>query len=474
MFSLRVFSALIRVSFVPLLIGTVLLGGPGAVGAHPPQEAPIDTSAASAGVTTAPADSALEARLQRIFAQIDDFQGITVDVNSGVVRMTGSVLQAQDAADAEALARQLPGVLYVVNEVNAETDVETRVAPALDRIREYARRTVAYLPLAGIALLVVLLFWGISRGLGHWQEPPAGLHVSPLVWQLVRRVIQGVIAFIGVLLAFDLLGVTAMVGAVLGTAGIAGLAIGFAFQDIIENYLAGVLLSIQRPFHVNDVVQVGDQEGRVVRLTARELVLLTFEGNHVRLPNATVFKGVMVNYTRNPRRLFYFDVGIGVLEDLTEVTRFGVDTLDAMKGVLEDPSPFARVRELGDSSVTMRFHGWVNQQEADFFKVKSEAIRLVKAALDEAGVDMPEPTYRLQVWRNETPVSAGTRVSPEATAAEQAATIDVVPDRKLEEQVEEELAQSEEPNLLSDDESREGKGGVGETENRRDGESENG
>ncbi len=418
---------------------------------------PQSLEQASADTTMVPqpsaADSTLEARLRQIFGQIEDFQSIAVRVQSGVVQLGGTVLQPQDATRAEELARQVDGVLYVVNNVQAETDVETRVAPALEKIQSYADRAVANLPLLAIAVLVVVLFGLVSRQIGRWEAPARRLRISPLVWQLIRRVLQGVVAFVGLLLAFDLLGVTSLVGAVLGTAGVAGLAVGFAFQDIIENYLAGVLLSIQQPFNVNDVVEVGDHQGRVVRLTARELVLLTFEGNHVRLPNATVFKSVTVNYTRNPRRLFCFDVGVGVQEDLVAVTRLGIDTLDAMNGVLPEPGPFARIEALGDFAVIVRFHGWVNQRDADFFKVQSEAIRLVKTAFDEAGIDMPEPTQRILTRRMEAPGPVK-KTTPQSSAAEQAATIDVAPDGELEAQVEEDLAQSEESNLLaSQDES---------------------
>ncbi len=406
------------------------------------QEAPADTTLA----LPAPADSALEARLRQIFVQIEAFQDITVTVQSGVVQMGGTVLQPQDAAQAEQLAQQVGGVLYVVNNVESETDVETRVAPALDKIQTYADRTVANLPLLAIAVLVVLLFWLASRQIGRWEAPGRRLRISPLVWQLIRRMLQGVVAFVGLVLAFDLLGITSLVGAVLGTAGVAGLAIGFAFQDIIENYLAGALLSIQQPFNVNDVVEVGDHQGRVVRLTARELVLLTFEGNHVRLPNAMVFKSVTVNFTRNPRRLFTFDVGVGVQEDLADATQLGIATLDAMNGVLVEPAPFARIEALGDFAVLVRFHGWVNQRDADFFKVRSEAIRLVKTAFDEADIDMPEPTQRILTRPMDPPTRSR---KPEPSAAEQAARIDVAPDGELEAQVEEDLAQSSEPNLLA-------------------------
>jgi small-conductance mechanosensitive channel len=395
-----------------------------------------------------PADSLLEARLRQIFAQIEEFENITVTVQSGVAQLGGTVLQPQDATQASELAQRVEGVLYVVDNVEAETDVETRVAPALEKIQNYADSVVANLPLLAIAVLVVFLFWLASRQIGRWEAPARRLRISPLVWQLIRRVLQGIVGLVGLLLAFDLLGITSLVGAVLGTAGVAGLAIGFAFQDIIENYLAGALLSIQQPFNVNDVVEVDNRQGRVVRLTARELVLLTFEGNHVRLPNAMVFKSVTVNYTRNPRRLFHFDVGVGVQEDLVAATQLGVDTLDAMKGVMAEPAPFARIEALGDFAVIVRFHGWVNQRDADFFKVQSEAIRLVKTAFDEAGIDMPEPTQRVLTRPMEAPASPK-KPAKDESVAEQAAAIDVTPDGELEAQVAEDLAQSEEPNLLA-------------------------
>jgi small-conductance mechanosensitive channel len=186
----------------------------------------------------------------------------------------------------------------------------------------------------------------------------------------------------------------------------------------------------------------------VVRLTAREVVLLTFDGNHVRLPNATVFKSVILNCTLNAERLFFFDVGVSSEGDLTEVQQVGVDTLDAMKGVLAEPPPFARVQALGDSTVTVRLHGWVDQDSADFHKVQSEAIRLVKQAFDEADVEMPEPSYRLQLYQAGEAAPHAPK-GPDSPVAQQAARIDVERDGRLERKVEEELRGSDEPNLLS-------------------------
>jgi small-conductance mechanosensitive channel len=393
------------------------------------------------------ADAALEARLQSIYRQVETFQDIQVRVQQGVVHLQGSVVQPQQATEAAELARQLDGVLYVANDVSAQSDLADRVTPAVSRLQSYGSAFIEFLPVVLLALLVVLITLGMARWIGGWGVPER-LHVSPMAWGMLLRIVQVGVALVGLVVTFDLLGVTSLVGALLGTAGVAGLAIGFAFQDIIENYLAGVLLSIRQPFRVNDVVAMADQEGRVIRLTAREMVLLTFDGNHVRLPNATVFKSVITNYTLNAQRLFSFDVGVGVEEDLAEVQKVGVDTLDAMKGVLGEPPPFARVRELGDSTVNVRFHGWVDQEEADYHKVQSEAIRLVKQAFDESDVEMPEPTYRLQLYEvgdapPHAPKGSGSPV------VEQARQIDVDPDQRLERKVEEDLRTSDEPNLLS-------------------------
>jgi small-conductance mechanosensitive channel len=404
---------------------------------------------ASQRVAADSVDAALEARLEGIYRQIEPFRDLEVRVRQGVVQLNGTVLQPQQAADAADLARSLDGVLYVVNDVSAQTDLVDRVSPALTRLQEYGTAAVDFLPVFLIALLVLGGTIGLARWIGGWESPEQ-MRFSPLAWGLLRRVVQFGVALVGLVVAFDLLGVTSLVGALLGTAGVAGLAIGFAFRDIIENYLAGVLLSLRQPFRVNDVVSIADHEGRVVRLTAREVVLLTFDGNHVRLPNATVFKNVLVNYTLNAQRLFYFDIGVGSEEDLTEAQQVGVDTLDAMKGVLAEPPPFGRIQHLGDSSVVVRLHGWVDQTEADFHKVKSEAIRLVKQAYEAADVEMPEPTYRLQLYQAGEAAPHAPK-GPDSPVAEQAQSIDVQPDGRLERKVEEDLRTSSEANLLSRD-----------------------
>ena len=426
----------------------LLLAAWPAVAAGSPQVLPgaPDAQEGAPQVVHVSPDSVVAARLEAVYESFEEFDAVTFSVTEGVVRLAGTVDDPDVRRRLEELTNEIQGVVYVVANVETATDVEARLTPAVAKIQEYWDAFLAQLPVLAVALLVVLLFWGASFMLGRWGRPAAWTGINPLLWSFISRLVRGLMVAVGLLLAFDILGITSLMGAVLGTAGIVGLAIGFAFQDIVENYLAGMLLSLRRPFSVNDLIRVGDYEGRIVRLTSRELVLLTLEGNHVRLPNAHVFKNPLTNFTINPRRLFQFEVGISVDEELQRALAVGVGTLKAMAGVMEDPGPFGRVMELGDSTVTVRFHGWVDQSSTDFLKVRSEAIRLVKAALDAEGIVMPEPTYRVLTRAlPEGKVPAAARPGEVET---EAARIDVKPDHELEKQVLEELRESEDENLL--------------------------
>ena len=368
-----------------------------------------------------------------------------------MVELSGGVPDVEARRRAAELAQQFEGVVYVENELETSANVETRVTPAIEQVQRFVNRTIAFLPVVAVALLVLLLFWWLASLVGSWKAPFERLGIAPLLQNLIRRILRLVVFVLGLLLVFQILDITALVGAVIGTAGVVGIAIGFAFQDIVENYLAGVLMSLRQPFHAGDLVAVGGDEGKVMRMTSREVVLMTLEGNHILIPNATVFKSVLYNYTRNPRRRFAFAAGVDVDEDLARVQDVGVGALKAMRGVLRDPGPFMRVEELGDSTVNVRFFGWVDQREADWFKVRSEAIRIVKAALDEAGVLLPEPIYNVRM-QEVTPADRGPLVEEDEAppVTEQAKRADVAPDDDLDEQIREDLARPGEENLLQD------------------------
>ncbi|WP_345780966.1 mechanosensitive ion channel family protein [Prosthecobacter sp.] len=394
-------------------------------------------------------DNELSNRLRSVLDQIEDFKDVKVEVNAGVVRLSGATMRGSVRQNVEDLVKRFEGVAFVDNQIEEGVAVETRVAPSVARLEELARRAVQLAPVAAVALLIVIGFAGAAHLVGRWEAPLRWLRVKPLLRDLIQRLAASILFVLGLVLALDVLDATAIAGAVLGVAGLAGLAVSFAFRDIVENYLAGMLLSLRQQFSIGDHLRILDQEGKVMRLTAREMVLLTLDGNHLRIPNSSVFKNIICNYTRSPHRRFDFSVGIATTEDIARAQRVGTRALAALKGVIDDPEPQSLVEELGDSNIVLRFFAWVDQDRAEFAKVRSEAIRIVKNALDETGIEMPEPIYRLHVSKmvpNGRPPEKECETAP--VAEREAANAEVAVENQLEEQILKELANSADENLL--------------------------
>ncbi len=403
-------------------------------------------AACCALAASAATDGEIKRKLEAAFDNLEEYAGVEARVESGAVRLRGRVLSESARSEVVELARGIEGVTVVDDEIEVERDVAARLAPVVSRLRAYVDDFVSSLPLFGIAMAIVALFWGVSRLAARPQRLYTRVAGNPLLGELLERLVRLSVLVVGLLLALEVLDATALVGAVLGTAGVAGLAIGFAFRDIIENYVAGILLSVRQPFAPLDFVRIGSNEGKVVRLTSRATVLMTAEGNHLRIPNATVFKETILNYTRNPERRFDFGVGVGMQENLVEVRRLGVGILQDMQGVLAEPEPFSTIEPLGDFSVTIRFYAWVDQSSHDFFRVKSEAIRLVKRAFDAASIDMPEPIQRLRIESG-----ADTPVPQRASGEESSVAHDIGKVDDLDRRIAAERATSPDGDLLDED-----------------------
>ena len=369
-------------------------------------------ASAASDAEPAPADAKLVQRAARATQQGDErilvditarlsrnpaFAGVRPAVQAGVVQLTGTVADNDARQLATKIVGATEGVVAVENQLTLKTDFSARLADTWNVAKDRLVRTVAMVPLLLIAIGVVWLF----NVFGRWLSNHLGMlrldSRNPYLGTLVRRAVRTGFALAGVLIALDLLEATALVTAVLGSAGVVGIVLGFAFRDMAENYLSGVLLSLRRPFEPGDHVRLDSYEGKVVSLSTRNTVLMTLDGNQLQLPNATVFKGVLLNFTHNPRRRFSFQLGVASGEDLRAAQNLGVSTMAAMQGVLGDPGPSASIDVVGNSSVTINYHAWVDQRQTDFAKARSEAIRLVKTALESAGMDLPEPIYRVQL-----------------------------------------------------------------------------
>ena len=388
-----------RAAFAPLLLLVAGIAGPVA-GALPaldasPAESPAEAATAPIEATAeAGSDDRIARRLNGIFGELPAFSGIDVTVREGVVTLTGTVPEEADIARAESIAGRISGVATIENRLERDVSVDTGAAVGglASRIADFTRM----LPLIGLALaiwLAISLVGYLIAGVGAlWRR----IAPNSFLAELIASAIRFVFVVGGLVVALDIIGATALLGAVLGGAGLFGIALGFAMRDTIENYVASLMLSLRQPFRANDHVVIDGSEGRVIRLTSRATVLMTLEGNHLRIPNANVFKATILNYTRNPKRRFDFNLGIDADDDPEAGRALGRETLAGLPFVLADPPPEVQIEEVGDSNIVLKFLGWIDQTQADWNKARSRAIAAVKTALEDGGFALPEPIYRLR------------------------------------------------------------------------------
>ena len=408
------------------------------------------------------ADLAIERRILKIFSEINHLRRVLVTVDAGVVRLRGTVLTAEAIEEAATLAARVQGVVTVKNELAQATSLRERLTPAWNRFIDRLAQMIALAPLIGVAAVAFLVFVGTGWLLARLRWPWDAMAPNGFVADLYRQILKISFGAAGLVVALDLLGATALLGTMLGAAGIVGLAVGFAVRDTVENYIASIMLSVRQPFRPNDHVAIDAFEGYVIRLTARATILLTFDGNHVRIPNSNVFKGVITNYTLNPERRFSFSMGVNADCNLREALDLVLKTLKGLDFTLKDPEPSGWIADIGDSNVVLSFSAWVDQRETSFTKARSESIRLTKRALEAAGFSLPEPAFRLHVHSDTAlPPGVGTEShtdhpEPVHTPREDAHVGDASAEVTVVERVEEERARTgQEDDLLSTEAPRE-------------------
>ena len=374
-------------------------------------------------VTTDPgSDARIRQRLANIYSNLRGLQNIEVVVEEGIVTLRGEIAERADEEKALELAARTADVVSVENELVYNRDVGSKLQAIWQDLAQKGMGVLQFLPVLLVALLVFIAFWYFARWLTH--EPGYFARWAPNVFigDLIRQIVRLAVTVVGLIIALDIADATSVIGSVLGALGLAGLALGFAIRDTVENYIASILLSLRQPFSPDDHVVIEGQEGLVLRLTSRATLLMSFDGNHIRIPNSIVYKGVIVNYSRNPRRRFSFELGVGTDVNLLDALQLARDTVQDSPGVLASPSAIAQIHSLGDSNVLLRFYAWIDQTQSDYSTVRSETIRRVKAAFQQADFDMPEPIYRLRIG-GQNALLAGSVADGalDATLAEQAA-----------------------------------------------------
>ncbi len=419
------------------------------------QEAPNGTITTE---QTAEQDAGIAVRIREILGELGNYEDVTVTVSDGVVTLRGTSNSLPEAQALDALVTRVEGVVAIKNDVTETTDIRRRLDPAIDRFISRMEQLVIQLPLALIALTVFLIILWVGTRVARWQNPWNRIAPNAFIADLFRTVVRIAFVIAGIVIALDIMNATALLSTILGAAGLIGLAIGFAVRDTVENFIASVMLSIRQPFRPNDVVEINGDQGKVIRLTSRATILLSFDGNHIRIPNATVFKSRIINFSQNRERRFLFTIGIDSAADLGAARDLAAQTVQELPFTLDEPAANAWIGEITDSGIEVVVVGWIDQNDTSIALARGEALRQVKRALQASGVTLPNTTYTIQI-EGQSPDAAAKPISktPQPALQDSAEIAPVHADAEgaLDRLIDAEREISEGEDLLRDDAAKE-------------------
>ena len=365
--------------------------------APPPVISGESTNNAQIETTPTPQkDNDIRRRITGIFSEIEGLQAVNISVTQGVVTLTGETANEKKAQQAINLTNRLTDVVTVEDKINRTLDVQENVSTVYQGLKAQVANLVKALPLLLVGIIIFALVTWFGSWLSNRKKMWQRLTPNPFVAELLSQTVKVIFIIFGLILALSLIGAETILSTLLGGAGVIGIAVGFAVKDTIENYIASLMLSIRQPFRARDHIVINGQEGIVVRLTSRATILMTLDGNQLRIPNSEVFKGTILNYTKNPERRFTFELGVDANDDPLAAIKVGLDAIHTLDFVLDEPKAIAVITNVGDSNIVLEFQTWVDQSQTDFSKARSIAIRETKHALENEGFSLPEPIYRLR------------------------------------------------------------------------------
>ena len=264
------------------------------------------------------------------------------------------------------------------------------------------------LPNLGVAVVVSLLFaagaWAARRAVvsffRHRQRRDLGL--------ILGGAAKWGIALLGFLVVATIIFPSVNPADILATLGIGSIALGFAFKDILQNWMSGLLILYRQPFRRGDQIRSGEFEGTVERIEARATLLRSYDGQRVVIPNSDIYTRAVTIRTAFPQRRSEYDVGIGYGDDMEKACRLILEALETVPGVARDPAPEAIPWALDASTVNIKVRWWSDSSHASVVPTQGLVILAVKRTLYAAGIDLPFPT-NVVLFHDQTEETDGDR-----------------------------------------------------------------
>jgi len=261
----------------------------------------------------------------------------------------------------------------------------------------------ALIPLILAGLLIIVIFYGLARLAKMIVQKSVSRTELPVsVQQILAGTTSVAITIIGLIVALSVLGLKTAVTTALAGAGVIGLALGFAFQDVAANFISGLFLIMRKPFATGDVIAVNDQLGSVVAINLRATKIKTPDGQMVYIPNKDVFQNDVTNYSELGIRRVDIGCGVSYDTDLEQAQAVAKKTINDLSFVVEDKPVQIFFAEFGGSSVDFSIRFWIDfTTPADYPKAQDKAIRAINNTFSKADISIPFPVRTLEFADNQ-------------------------------------------------------------------------
>lgn len=288
--------------------------------------------------------------------------------------------------------------------------MNVQISAAWEKVQGMINGFIALIPNLVLALIVFAIFFVVAGAIRQVvRRVTRHRRHARNLGLILGRLAQWTILLIGLFISLSIVVPTLKAGDLVQLLGISGVAIGFAFRDILQNFLAGILILLTEPFQLDDQIIFKNFEGTVESIQTRATTIRTYDGRRIVIPNSELFtNSVTVNTAFEHRRLEY-DVGIGYGDDIDEAKRLILEAIHETEGVLQDPAPDAIVVDLAESTVNIRARWWVQPPlRAEVLALQDKVLIAIKKKLTANGIDLPFPTQQI-LFHDQTEETDGDR-----------------------------------------------------------------
>lgn len=281
-------------------------------------------------------------------------------------------------------------ILQSAKDKKGEIDVNTQ--SIFEKLDTWLDGFIKNIPNILVAIAVFIAFIYIARFAGRSVRKLLKKRGRENFGEILGSFVKWVTLIIGVMLAVTIMSPNLSPADLIASLGVSSVAIGFAFKDILQNWLAGILILMRRPFEIGDQIVVNGFEGTVERIETRATIIRQYNGKRIVVPNSEIYTNSVKVITANDLIRSQYDVGLGYDQDRDKAMKILKETIENTEGVSKDKPIDVLPWDQADSWLTIRVRWWTESERAKVVKIYSDVILNTQNAMDKAGIDLPFPT----------------------------------------------------------------------------------